>query len=207
MESEQATSVDSIKDIIQSSMKVSGFDEHLKKAGGHISWNVVEITIKMKTIVRKPLMIKILIIHPQYNPPRFVLIFMNRLQLFKTVAYEVLWIYQLIEHMWHHWWRYIDLVLYGWAWVLVCVWLWIGHGLFAFPYIQKVNQGTVRRTGLDRVVEVNQRTVKKGGNLLQEVVGDLCRRDAEGPVRKSETGLEQASSQLERTRQSEDTRT
>ena len=31
----------------------------MKKAGGHISWNVVEITIKMKTIVRKPLMIKI----------------------------------------------------------------------------------------------------------------------------------------------------
>ena len=33
------------------------FDEHLKKAGGHISWNVVEI-IKMKTIVWKPLMMK-----------------------------------------------------------------------------------------------------------------------------------------------------
>ena len=35
------------------------FDKHLKKAGGHIGRNVVEITIKMKTIVRKPLMIKI----------------------------------------------------------------------------------------------------------------------------------------------------
>ena len=34
---------------------------HLKKAGGHIGWNVVEITIKMKTIVRKPLMIKIVV--------------------------------------------------------------------------------------------------------------------------------------------------
>ena len=35
------------------------FDKHLKKARGHIGRNVVEITIKMKTIVRKPLMIKI----------------------------------------------------------------------------------------------------------------------------------------------------
>ena len=33
-------------------------DKHLKKARGHIGRNVVEITIKMKTIVRKPLMIK-----------------------------------------------------------------------------------------------------------------------------------------------------
>ena len=32
--------------------------KYLKKAGGHISRNVVEITIKMKTIVRKTLMIK-----------------------------------------------------------------------------------------------------------------------------------------------------
>ena len=39
-------------------MKVPKFDKHLKKAGGHIGRNVVEITIKMKTIVRKPLMIK-----------------------------------------------------------------------------------------------------------------------------------------------------
>ena len=31
--------------------------KHLKKDGGHIDWNVVEITIKMKTIVRKPLVI------------------------------------------------------------------------------------------------------------------------------------------------------
>ena len=37
------------------------FDKHLKNAGGHIGRNVVEITIKMKTIVRKPLMIKIYI--------------------------------------------------------------------------------------------------------------------------------------------------
>ena len=33
-------------------------DKHLKKTGGHISRNGVEITIKMKTIVRKPLMIR-----------------------------------------------------------------------------------------------------------------------------------------------------
>ena len=41
------------------SVKVPKFDKHLKKAGGHIGWNIVEITIKMKTIVQKPLMIKI----------------------------------------------------------------------------------------------------------------------------------------------------
>ena len=34
------------------------FDKHLKKAGGHIGRNIVEITIKMKTTVQKPLMIK-----------------------------------------------------------------------------------------------------------------------------------------------------
>ena len=51
--------VDSIKDLVRSSVKVLEFDEHLKKAGGHIGRNVVEITIKMKTVVRKPLMIKI----------------------------------------------------------------------------------------------------------------------------------------------------
>ncbi len=41
------------------SVKVPKFDKHLKKAGGHIGRNVVEITINMKTIVRKLLMIKI----------------------------------------------------------------------------------------------------------------------------------------------------
>ena len=51
--------MDSIKDVVRSSVKVPEFDKHLKKAGGHIGRNVVEITIKMKTIVRKPLMIKI----------------------------------------------------------------------------------------------------------------------------------------------------
>ena len=45
-------------DIVRSSVKVPEFDKHLKKARGQIIRNVVEITIKMKTIVRKPLMIK-----------------------------------------------------------------------------------------------------------------------------------------------------
>ena len=60
MESEQATPVDSIKDIVRSSVKVPEVDKHLKKARGHIGRNVMEITIKMKTIVRKPLMLKII---------------------------------------------------------------------------------------------------------------------------------------------------
>ena len=63
MESEQVTPVVSIKNVVQSSMKVPEFDKHLKKAGGHIGRNVVEITIKKKTIVRKPLMIKKLFDH------------------------------------------------------------------------------------------------------------------------------------------------
>ena len=41
--------MDSIKDVVQSSVKVPEFDKQLKKAGGHISQNVVEITKKMKT--------------------------------------------------------------------------------------------------------------------------------------------------------------
>ena len=49
--------MDSIKDVVRSSVKVPEFDKHLKKAGGHIGRNVVQITIKLKTIVRKPLMI------------------------------------------------------------------------------------------------------------------------------------------------------
>ena len=50
--------MDSIKDVVRSSVKVPEFDKYLKKAGGHISWNIVEITIKMKTIVWKPLIIE-----------------------------------------------------------------------------------------------------------------------------------------------------
>ena len=47
--------MDSIRDIVQSSVKVPEFDKHLKKARGHIGQNVVEITITMKTFVQKPL--------------------------------------------------------------------------------------------------------------------------------------------------------
>ena len=56
MESEQATPEDSIKDVVRSSVKVHEFDKLMKKAGGHIGRNIAEITIKMKAIVRKPLM-------------------------------------------------------------------------------------------------------------------------------------------------------
>ena len=62
-ESEQATPVDSIKDVVRSSEYVPEYDKHLKKAGGHIAQYVVEITMKIKTIVRKPLMIKIIKLH------------------------------------------------------------------------------------------------------------------------------------------------
>ena len=59
-ESEQATPVDQIKDVVRSSMLAPEFDKHLKKAGGHIGRNVVSITIDMKIIVRKPWTIKII---------------------------------------------------------------------------------------------------------------------------------------------------
>ena len=62
------TPVDSIKNVVRSSVKVPEFDKHLKKAGGHIIRNVVEIIIKMKAIVRKPLMIKILRNTPSQVP-------------------------------------------------------------------------------------------------------------------------------------------
>ena len=41
-ESEEATTVDPIKDVVQISVKVPELDKHLKKAGGHIDRNVVE---------------------------------------------------------------------------------------------------------------------------------------------------------------------
>ena len=69
------TPVDSIKDVVRSSVKVPEFDKYLKKAGGHIGRNVVEITIKMKTIVRKPLMIKkhelVYNTHPKLSATKF----------------------------------------------------------------------------------------------------------------------------------------
>ena len=49
MESQQVTPVDSIKDVVQSSVYIPEFEKHLKEVGGHIGRNVVEITIKMKT--------------------------------------------------------------------------------------------------------------------------------------------------------------
>ena len=55
----EITTGDSIKDVVRSSMKVPEFDKHMKKPGGHIGRNVVEI-IRIKTIVWKPLMIKII---------------------------------------------------------------------------------------------------------------------------------------------------
>ena len=58
MEPEQVTPVDAIKDVVRISILVPEFGKRLKQAGGHIDRNVVEITIKMKTIVQKPLMIK-----------------------------------------------------------------------------------------------------------------------------------------------------
>ena len=46
-----------------SKLCLRNFDnKHLKKTGGHTGRNVVEITTKMKTIVRKTLMIKIIVL-------------------------------------------------------------------------------------------------------------------------------------------------
>ena len=52
------TLADSIKDVLRSYVEVPEFDKRLKKAERLIDRDVVEITIKMKTIFRKPLMIK-----------------------------------------------------------------------------------------------------------------------------------------------------
>ena len=40
MESEQATPMDLIKDVVRSSVKVPEFDKHQKKAGGYIGQNM-----------------------------------------------------------------------------------------------------------------------------------------------------------------------
>ena len=56
-ESEQATPVDLIKHVVQSSV----FDKkHLMKARKHIGWNTMNVNIKMKTIIKKPWMIKLI---------------------------------------------------------------------------------------------------------------------------------------------------
>ena len=59
--SEQANPVDKIKYRVRISVLGSEFDKkRLKKAGEHIGRSVVNITIKMKKNIRKPLMIKII---------------------------------------------------------------------------------------------------------------------------------------------------
>ena len=63
-ESEQATPVDYIKDVVRSSVLAPEFDKkHLKKTGGHIGRNVGNITIKIKTIDRKPWLMKIFMVY------------------------------------------------------------------------------------------------------------------------------------------------
>ena len=54
------TPIDSVKDVVRSSVKVPEFDKHQKMTGGYVGGNVEEITIKMKTQAPKPLMIKII---------------------------------------------------------------------------------------------------------------------------------------------------
>ena len=53
---------DSIKDVVRSSVEIPK-----KKAGKHISRNIVEIIIKMMTIVQKPLMIASLNVKQSQN--------------------------------------------------------------------------------------------------------------------------------------------
>ena len=43
------------------------------------------------------------------------------------------------------------------------------------PYIQKVNRGTIKRTGSDRVCRSQTKDSRKGGNLVLEVGEDWCR--------------------------------
>ena len=51
-ELEQSTTDVQIKGSLQDSMWTPEFDmKHLKKAKGHINWNVVSMTIKMRSIV------------------------------------------------------------------------------------------------------------------------------------------------------------
>ena len=88
-ESEQGTPVDPIKDGVRSSVLITEFDKHLKKAGGHIGRNVVEITIKMKTIVRKPLMIKI------FTPPFLVYGFIYFGRSYRSIVVYVL-VYEIV---------------------------------------------------------------------------------------------------------------
>ena len=86
--SEQATLVDLIKDVARSSVKVPEFKKHMKMAGGHIGRNVLEITIKMKTIVRKLLMIKIIALHLRKS-----LSFVSEMKTTNTIIYIYIYIY------------------------------------------------------------------------------------------------------------------
>ena len=83
-ESEQVTPEDSIKDVVRSSVKIPKFDKHLKKPGGHIGRNVVEMRIKMKTIVQKPLMIKIICL--LFSDQLYLHCFAQQLFLFVSVV-------------------------------------------------------------------------------------------------------------------------
>ena len=60
--------LDSIKDVHRSSVKVPEF-------GRHIGRNVWEITIKIKTIVWKPLILKVVFTYLLVSPPSFFLSF------------------------------------------------------------------------------------------------------------------------------------
>ena len=86
-----------------------------------------------------------------------------------------------------------------------CVWLWIGDEMFASQYVQKANQGTIIRTGSDRVCEDQPVDSEKGRNMPREVRGTDAggetlvsqRRDLnrplvswKGPVAKNFAGYE-----------------
>ena len=87
-ESEQVIPLDSIKDAVRSSVKVPELEKHLKKAGGHIDRNVIEIT--MKTIVRKPFIIinKRLIFFSFFDKCK-LWVFISILRLFNMVADKI----------------------------------------------------------------------------------------------------------------------
>ena len=69
--------MDLINDVVRCSLSVPEFDKHLKKARGHIGLNIVEIT--MKTIVRKPLMIKIIKLRLRNLINKFPVIILNKI--------------------------------------------------------------------------------------------------------------------------------
>ena len=90
------------KDVVRSSDEVPEFDKYLKKARGHIGRNV-EIT-KMKTIVQKPLMIKInvvvrilLITFPTHFTPSPIILMMTIFLVFVTSQ----WIGYVLLHPLH----------------------------------------------------------------------------------------------------------